>query len=115
MKWTGAGRPLGTYAGYGTHFNSDISPWKCINWLLILRLIRILHAWRPFLRLPCLDRPITGPLLARYRPLSSFRLQHQDVTISGEQVRRTAASRRYWVAVYCHFGRPSLGGGAGEE
>ena len=32
-----------------------------------------------------------------------------------EQVRRTAASRRYWVAVHCHFGRPLLGVGVGEE
>jgi len=42
-------------------------------------------------------------------------LKHQDVTISAEQVRRAAASKRYWVAVHCHFGRTTSGWGRGEE
>jgi len=37
---------------------------------------------------------IISSFSARYRPLSSYRWQHPDVTISAERVRRTAESGR---------------------
>jgi len=42
-------------------------------------------------------------------------LQHQEATIFAERAGWAAASRRYCVAIYCYFGRPSFGAGVGEE
>jgi len=81
-----------TPAGYGTHFKPGISPWKRINSILFHRLRRVWRAWEPFFRLTV---PECVQFLARYRPLSSFRSQHQDATISDEQGRRAAETRRH--------------------
>jgi len=42
-------------------------------------------------------------------------VQHQEATIFAERAGWAAASRRYWIAIGCHRGRPSFGAGGGEE
>jgi hypothetical protein len=109
MKCTGAGWPLGNIRRLWNALESRYFAMKTHNFAIVSQLRSAWHACKPLFRLTVPGSAqcwhITRSFSARYRPLSSYRSQHQDVTISAELAGWAVESKRYWVAVYCHFGR----------